>query len=156
MPVEKYINSRKVVKYVALFLTLLFVGIVLIERLPGVLVTTETPYEWLMFGVFKISLVDDITHGLSGLFGVLALLAGYRWTVKYLMVIGGYYVLDALFFIVYGFFTGQGIVDNFLLNGPHIGITILVAFALYVSVKHIILAESTHEVSAKSPNVSYS
>lgn len=130
-------KPTKIVRSIAMFLTALFIGIVLIERVPGVLVPTDTAYEWLMFGIFKISLVDDITHGISGLFGLIALVKGYRWTVKYLFLIGGYYALDALFYIVYGFFTGQGIIGNFLLNGPHIGITVLVAYALWKSVKRI-------------------
>ncbi len=127
----------KISKYTAIFLTALFIGIVAIERLPGVLVSTAEPYEWLMFGLFKISLLDDITHGISGLLGLIALFSGYRWTVKYLMLIGGYYSLDATFFIVNGIVTKQPFIDNLLLNGPHIGITVLVAFALYKSVKKI-------------------
>jgi hypothetical protein len=126
-----------------MFLTALFIGIVLIERLPGVLVTTGVPYEWLMFGTFKISLIDDITHGISGILGIIAIVRGYRCTVKYLMLIGGYYALDALFFIVYGFITGQGIIDNLMLNGPHIGITVLVAYALKKSIKHLELNETS-------------
>lgn len=127
----------KIAKYIAMYLTALFIGIVLIERVPGVLVPTDVQYEWLMFGIFKISLLDDITHGLSGLAGIIALCSGYRWIVKYLMVIGGYYSLDALFFVVNGFFTGQGIIDNLLLNGPHICIGILVFIALKKSVRQI-------------------
>ncbi len=129
----------KLAKYIALFLSVLFIGIVSIERLPGVLVDTSVPYEWLMFGLFKISLIDDITHALSGLAGLLALFAGSRWTVKYIMIIGGYYSLDALFSVVYGFMTGQSIMYNFSLNAPHIGITVLVCIALYYSVKNIAL-----------------
>ncbi len=124
-------------KYVAMFLTALFIGIVLLERVPGVLVPTSEQYEWLMFGLFKISLLDDITHGLSGILGVVALLSGYRWWVYYLMLIGGYYSLDATFFIINGFVTGQPFVDNFLLNVPHIGIMALVIYALHNSLKKI-------------------
>jgi hypothetical protein len=131
----------RIAKIIAAFLTALFLGIVLIERIPGVMVDTDVQYEWLMFGLFKIALLDDITHGLSGLAGIAALCMGYRWTVKYLMLIGGYYALDALFFITNGFFTGQGVIDNFLLNGPHILITVLVIFALSKSVRHIELIE---------------
>ena len=129
----------KIVKYIGIFLTALFIGIVAIERFPGVMVDTSVPYEWLMFGLFKISLIDDITHGISGFFGIIALLKGYLWTVKYLMLIGGYYSLDALFSTVNGVFTGQTIIENFMLNAPHIGITTLVAFALYLSVTKIVL-----------------
>ncbi len=131
----------KIARNTAIFLTALFIGIVLIERLPGVLTPTGEPYESFMFGLFKISLLDDITHGISGLLGVIALAKGYRWTVKFLMLIGGYYALDALFFVVNGFATGEGIVDNLMLNGPHIGITVLVIFALMKSVKRIELNE---------------
>lgn len=131
----------KITRAIAIFLTALLVGIVLIERVPGVLVPTDTAYEWLMFGLFKISLLDDITHAISGLLGVIALCLGYRWTVKYLMLIGGYYALDALFFVVNGFMTGQGIIENLMLNGPHIGIAVLVAFALMKSVLQITLNE---------------
>lgn len=131
----------KIARYTAIFLTVLFIGIVSIERLPGVLVPTDVPYEFLMFGLFEISLLDDITHGVSGLLGLFALIAGYHWTVKFLMLVGGYYTLDALFFIIYGFFTGQGIVDNILLNGPHILIAIVVYYALLKSVKRIELNE---------------
>ena len=77
----------KISKTVAIFLTALFIGIVTIERFPGVLMNTDTAHEWLMFGHFKISLLDDITHGISGLLGVLALLKGYRWTVYYLLLL---------------------------------------------------------------------
>lgn len=138
----------KTTKYIAMFLTALAIGIVLIERVPGVLTTTDVPHEWLMFGLFKISLLDDITHGLTGLMGIIALCAGYRWTVKFLMLIGGYYSLDALFFVTFGVVTGQPIIENLLLNGPHIGITVLVIYALSKSVNYVSLKE---EVSTKTP-----
>jgi hypothetical protein len=129
----------KLARYIAIFLTLGFIGIVSIERVPGVLTLTAVPHEWLMFGLFKISLVDDITHALSGIFGIIALIAGARWTVKYLMLIGGYYTLDALFFIVNGFLTGQPVMENISLNFPHIVISVLVFIALRSSVKQIVL-----------------
>ena len=131
------IITMKIVKYVGIFLTALFIGIVAIERFPGVLMNTNVAHEWLMFGLFKISLLDDITHGISGFLGVIALLKGYRWTVKYLMLIGGYYSLDAIFSLCNGVFTGQTFMENFMLNAPHVGITVLVAFALYNSVQKI-------------------
>ncbi len=132
---------KKIAILIAIFLTILFAGIVTIERFPGVLVDTTTQYEWLMFGLFKISLIDDITHGISAILGAIALLKGYRWTIKWLMLIGGYYSLDALFSLVFGVVTRQGLVENFLLNGPHIGISALVAFALYTTVAHISLVD---------------
>ena len=72
----------KIAQYVAAFLSALFIGIVLVERVPGVLVDTAVAHEWLMFGLFKISLLDDVTHALSGIAGIAALIMGSRWTVK--------------------------------------------------------------------------
>ena len=51
------------------------------------------------------------------------------------MLIGGYYSLDAIFSLCNGVFTGQTFMENFMLNAPHVGITVLVAFALYNSVR---------------------
>ncbi len=130
-------KANKIVKLITLFLTVLFVGIVLMERIPGVMIATADKYESLMFGLFKISLLDDITHGLSGLLGLYALIKGYRYSVYFLMFIGGYYSLDATFFIINGFITGQGFIENIMLNGPHIGITALIIFALFKSLKKI-------------------
>ncbi len=127
----------KTAKYIALFLSAGFLGIVLLEQFPGVMTPTSEEHVKLMFKLFEISLLDDITHFLSGLFGFIAVFCGYRWTVKYLMLIGGYYTLDALFFVVNGFATGQPIGDNLALNLPHIIIVALVAYALAKSVKRI-------------------
>jgi hypothetical protein len=127
----------KKVKYVTWFLTLLFIGIVLLERVPGVMTATSDPYESLMFGLFKISLLDDITHGISGIIGVVAIWKGYRTSVYFLMCIGGYYALDALFFLVNGLLTKQSLVENISLNIPHIGITVLVIYALRKSLKSV-------------------
>jgi hypothetical protein len=130
----------KIVKYIALFLAIGFFGIVIAERFPGAMVPTSEPDVSIFYGLFKISLLDDITHFLSGLFAIIAVIAGYKWTVKYLMIIGGYYFLDALFYVINGFATHQPVVDNFLLNVPHIIIATLVFVALKKSVKNIELA----------------
>lgn len=130
----------KITKYIVLFLSVLFVGIVVIEQLPGVMVpllSSGGELDYLMFGLFKISILDDITHLVSGLVGFYALYRGHPMRVKYLMLFGGYYTLDALFYIVNGFATGQSIVDNFLLNAPHVGISILAGIAIAFSVKKI-------------------
>ncbi len=130
----------KTAKHVALFLAVGFLGIVLLERFPGVMTPSTEEHTSLMFNLFKISLLDDITHFLSGLLGFAAVFAGYKWTVKYLMLVGGYYTLDALFFVINGSVTGQSVMDNLMLNIPHIIIALLVGFALSKSVKNIELA----------------
>ncbi len=130
----------KIAKYSALFLVFGFFSIVLMEQLPGAMTPTADPHVSLFFGLFNISLLDDITHFISGLLGVLAVIAGSKWTVKYLMIIGGYYFLDSIFYIINGFATGQPVLDNLALNLPHVAIAVLVAFALTKSVKNIEIA----------------
>ena len=130
----------KLTKYIVLFLSILFVGIVAIEQYPGVMVPLANAageLEYLMFGLFEISMLDDITHLVSGLVGFYALFRGPQMRVKFLILFGGYYTLDALFFILNGFVTKQPLIDNFLLNGPHIGISILAAIGIAVSVRRI-------------------
>jgi hypothetical protein len=129
----------KIIKYIVLFLSILFVGIVVLEQFPGVMVpvSSGSETEYLMYGLFKISLLDDITHLLSGLVGFYALFRGYRTQVLFLILFGGYYTLDAVFFILNGFATGQPLLDNFLLNGPHIGISVLCLFGIFMSVKKL-------------------
>lgn len=124
----------KTVKYVTILLTSVFIGIVLLEQVPGVMVPTMHEHQSLMFNLFQISLLDDITHGVSGLLGLLAIWGGYRMMVRYLILIGGYYTLDALFYVLNGFATGQSLIDNLLLNGPHIAISIAVYIALRASI----------------------
>lgn len=131
------IDCRLVVKSTTAFLASLFVGIVVLERFPGVMTPTSIPNEALMFNLFKISLLDDITHFLSGIVGFLALYRGYKWSAYYLMLIGGYYFLDATFFVINGFLTGQSFLENISLNIPHIGISVLIAHALYRCIKKV-------------------
>lgn len=131
----------KLSKYISIALILGFVGIVTLEQMPGVMTATGEPYVSLMFNLFEISLLDDITHGVSGLLGIIAVFLGYKWWVRWLMVIGGYYALDALFFILNGFATNQPLIDNLLLNGPHIIITIAVIIALRSAVDSVVLRE---------------
>ena len=140
MNLIQYFTRLNAAQRIALLLSTVFLGIVLIERLPGVLVPTDDPHEWLMFGLFQISLLDDITHGISGVLGFIALAKGYRATVYYLMLIGGYYALDALFFIAYGVAAAKPLIENVLLNLPHVLIAVLVFLALRRSVDAVALA----------------
>jgi hypothetical protein len=129
----------KITKYIVLFLSVLFVGIVAIEQIPGVMVPASSgeEVEYLMFGLFKISLLDDITHLISGLAGLYVLFRSHKMRVYYIILFGSYYTLDALFFILNGFATRQPLVDNLLLNIPHLGISFLSMFVVYATVRRI-------------------
>jgi hypothetical protein len=130
---EKY----NITKICAWILSLTFVGIVLLERVPGVMTPTADPYESLMFNLFKISFLDDVTHGLSGLFGLFAIYKGKKMIIKWMMVIGGYYALDAGFHTVYALLISEPFMHWFPINFPHYGISLLCIIGLYFGVKNI-------------------
>jgi hypothetical protein len=51
----KILENYNITKIVSWILVITFLGIVAIERLPGVMVATSNPEESLMFGLFLIS-----------------------------------------------------------------------------------------------------
>jgi hypothetical protein len=130
---EKY-NITKICAWV---LSLTFIGIVLLERVPGVMTPTADPYESLMFNLFKISFLDDVTHGISGLMGLFAIWHSRKMIIKWMMTIGGYYSLDAGFHTIYALLIGEEFMHWFPINAPHYGITILCIIGLYFGVKNI-------------------
>jgi hypothetical protein len=133
----KILENYNITKIVSWILVITFLGIVAIERLPGVMVATSNPEESLMFGLFLISFLDDVTHGLSGLMGLFALWHSREMLIKWLMLIGGYYSLDAGFHTIYSFLVGEHFMHWFPINAPHYGITILCIIGLYFGVKKI-------------------
>jgi hypothetical protein len=134
---ESFLPNGKITKICAWILSITFIGIVLLERVPGVMTPTINPYESLMFNLFKISLLDDVTHGLSGIAGLFAIYKGRKAIVKWLMWIGGYYSLDAIFATIASILMGESVVSWFSLNFPHYMITILCLTGLYFGVKNI-------------------
>jgi hypothetical protein len=134
---EERFPNGKITKICAWVLSLTFIGIVLLERVPGVMTPTSDPYESLMFNLFKISFLDDVTHGLSGLMGLFSIWKGKDMIVKWMMLIGGYYCLDAGFHTVYALLVGEEFMHWFPINAPHYGITILCIIGLYFGVKNI-------------------
>lgn len=134
-------NNIKITKIIAWILSLTFIGIVLLEQVPGVMTPTADPYESLMFNLFKISLLDDVTHGLSGILGLLSIYKGRKWIVKWVLLIGGYYSLDAIFATINSMLIGEPASTWISLNFPHYGITTLCIIALYFGVKDISINE---------------
>jgi len=113
-----------------------FLGVFLVTHTPGL-----SDVEGRLFGLFKIDPIDDVAHLLSGLAG--ALVAGWatRHLSLYFKVIGVAYGLDVVVgmalsrgFLDLSVFTqGPGAADlslrNFLLNAPHIPISVIALVA---------------------------
>ena len=87
--------------------------------------------EHLMFNLFVISLLDDITHGVSAVAGLAAGLHSERAALLYLTAFGWYYALDAVFFLTFGFFNDKTWMADILLNLPHVAIAVIMLGAVY-------------------------
>jgi hypothetical protein len=85
-------------------------------------VTAVHGEERTLFDLFKISLLDDVTHGVTAIAAVVAAAHSRRASVLFLTAFGFYYALDAIFFLTYGVLSHQAPLANLMLNAPHVGI----------------------------------
>ena len=95
--------------------------------------TAVTPdgYERTMFGLFMMSLLDDITHGLTAIALLLGALTSDRWARLPFIVFGWYYACDALFFLTWGFFNSKPYSADLMLNLPHVIISAIMLWTGY-------------------------
>jgi hypothetical protein len=85
---------------------------------------THVGDERLLFGLFELTLIDDITHGITALAFFVALFSpGRKLGILALTAFGYYYALDAIFYLAYGFFNGGGYIPDILLNFLHVVIS---------------------------------
>lgn len=83
-------------------------------------ITEQHGEEKVMFGLFMISLLDDITHGLTAVAALAAWAHSRKASLLFLTAFGWYYALDALFYLTYGLFNDRPWVADILLNLPHV------------------------------------
>jgi hypothetical protein len=110
------------IRWITVGFALLFVLVVAMGYVPS-FVTAVNGEERTLFNLFKISLLDDITHGLTALAAVVAALTSRRACLLFLTAFGFYYGLDAIFFLTYGVASHQAPLANLMLNAPHVGIS---------------------------------
>ena len=73
-----------------------------------------------LFGMYMMSTVDDVTHGLSALLCLIAVFAGPKTVRLVFTLLGSYYALDAAFYLIGGVIDGKAIGGNLGLNMPHV------------------------------------
>jgi len=88
--------------------------------------------ERLLFGLFRLSAVDDITHGITALSALVASLTSRKLCLLFLTAFGFYYALDAVFFLTYGFVNEKPYLHDLLLNLPHVLIASVMLGTVYV------------------------
>jgi len=74
----------------------------------------------LLFGLFELTLIDDITHGVTAVAALVASVTSCKASILFLTAFGFYYGLDAIFFLTYGFFNEKPYGADILLNLPHV------------------------------------
>lgn len=87
--------------------------------------------ERLMLGLFALSVIDDVTHGVTALAALVASLYSRKLSLLFLTAFGYYYALDATFYLVFGLFNDKGLIANVLLNLPHVVIASIMLWSAY-------------------------
>jgi arginine exporter protein ArgO len=88
-------------------------------------------HERMMFGLFMLSPLDDITHGLTAVAAVAACLHSRRASLLFLTAFGWYYALDAVFFLTYGVVNDKPWLADVLLNAPHVIVSSIMLGTVY-------------------------
>lgn len=109
---------------------IVFAVVVAIGYIPQFI--TAEGEERLLFGLFELSLIDDITHGVTAVAALAASLMSRRLSLLFLTAFGFYYGLDAVFFLTYGFFNDKSYIADILLNFPHVAIATAMLSITYV------------------------
>ena len=113
-----------------LVFAVLFVVVVAVGYVPR-FITSDGP-ERLLFGLFELSLIDDITHGVTAVAAIVAGLTSRRLSLLFLTAFGFYYGLDAIFYLTYGLVNDLSFIADILLNLPHVAIAAMMLGVVYV------------------------
>jgi hypothetical protein len=87
--------------------------------------------EHLLLGQYRISLLDDVTHGLTALLLLVASLHSARMSRLALTAFGWYYAVDAVIYLVTGVLQRDPLVSNVLLNLPHVVLSTVMLLIAY-------------------------
>lgn len=87
--------------------------------------------ERVQWGLFRLSLLDDITHGVTAVAALIAAATSRKLSLLFLTAFGFYYALDAIFFLTYGLFNEKPWIDDVLLNLPHVLISAAMLWIVY-------------------------
>ncbi len=130
--------SDRVVRISAFVFALFFAFVVILGYIPGLNAPLHhhhaggEPGEHMLLGQYTISLIDDVTHGLSALLLLVASLTSARWSRLALTAFGWYYAADAVIYLVTGVLQETPIGSNLVLNLPHVVLSsIMLAIAYW-------------------------
>src|SRR5258705_13026446 len=95
--------------------------------------TADGP-ERMMWGLFAMSKLDDVTHGVTALVLLVGALHSRKWATLGFTAFGWYYACDAVFYLIDGALNHKPIGSNIALNAPHVVLsTIMLSIAYWQS-----------------------
>ena len=89
------------------------------------------PGEHMLLGRYAISLLDDVTHGLSAILFLVASLTSARASRLALTAFGWYYAYDATIYLLTGILQRSPLGANLALNLPHVVISGIMLWLAY-------------------------
>ena len=135
--------SDKIVRVSAFAFALFFAFVVILGYIPGLNATPHVhhpgmampapaePGEHMLLGRYTISLLDDVTHGLSAILFLIASLHSARMSRLALTAFGWYYAYDATIYLLTGILQRSPLGANLTLNLPHVVISSIMLWLAY-------------------------
>ena len=131
--------SDKTVRVGAFVFSIFFAVVVALGYMPGLNGQPHVhhpgmsmePGEHMLMGLYRISLLDDVTHGLSAILFLVASLHSARASRLALTAFGWYYAYDAIIYLVTGVLQSKPLGENIGLNLPHVIISGIMLWLTY-------------------------
>ena len=130
--------SDRTLRIASIAYAVFFAVVVILGYIPGLNAAhvhnpgmAMSPDEHMLLGRYRISVLDDVTHGLSALLFLVAGLHSARASRLALTAFGWYYAYDATIYLVTGFLQQHNVVDVILLNLPHVVISGIMLYLAY-------------------------
>jgi len=105
--------------------------------------TADGP-ERMMWGLFAMSKLDDVTHGVTALMLLAGALHSRKAATLAFTAFGWYYACDAVFYLIDGALNHKPILSNIALNLPHVVLSTIMLTIVYVLSPREAARESTH------------
>jgi hypothetical protein len=93
--------------------------------------TADGP-ERMMFGLFAMSVLDDVTHGVTAVFLLIGALHSRKGAALAFTAFGWYYACDAVFYLIDGALIHKPVLSNIALNLPHVVFSSIMLYIAYV------------------------
>ena len=93
--------------------------------------TADGP-ERMMWGLFAMSKLDDVTHGVTALMLLVGALHSRKGATLAFTAFGWYYACDAVFYLIDGALNHKPVLSNIALNLPHVVLSSVMLSIAYV------------------------